>query len=113
METCLDCVRKHLAKAMCYLDESKVGPYAHYIWRAIGELGLAEDEAANEYNGFANDIRLERMKLMEFACAKGNFNIFTTHGFKYKLYLNDNSIPKLIDRASELLFIEEKGKSHG
>lgn len=71
MTPCLLCVRKHLASAMCYLTESKLG-YPDHIWRVIGQLSLAEDECVNKLPKLAIDIRVIRRELMEIACDSNN-----------------------------------------
>lgn len=55
-ETCLDCVRKHLATAFTFLNETHLG-YPEHRWLAVGELTHASLEAADLYPEFANKIR--------------------------------------------------------
>lgn len=66
MKTCLLCTRKHLAKAMCYLTESRIG-YPNYLWRVIGEMCLAEDECADWHPELAESIRKIRKDFQLFA----------------------------------------------
>jgi len=62
-ESCLDCVRKHLAQALILLTESKLG-HPEYKWLAIGHLAEAEAESVKQYPDYANLIREERLKVI-------------------------------------------------
>jgi hypothetical protein len=62
-ETCLYCVRKHLAQAIVLNIEARLG-YPLHRWLAVGHLAEAESEAVNEYPELAEKIRLVRLALM-------------------------------------------------
>ena len=57
--SCLDCARKHLAKACINMNEARLG-YRDHKWLAIGHMSEAEDELLKEYQGFALIIRDHR-----------------------------------------------------
>lgn len=61
--SCIDCVRKHLAQASILLDEVHLG-YPHHRWLAAGHLAEAESEALDKWPEFATEIRSERLKVM-------------------------------------------------
>lgn len=61
--TCLDCYRKHIATAMVYENESRLGYPLHH-WLAVGELCAAENEVVNKYPELATTTREYRKKLM-------------------------------------------------
>ena len=63
-ESCLDCVRKHIAQALILLTESKLG-HPEYKWLAVGHLAEAEAESVQMFIEFANQIRSERLKIIE------------------------------------------------
>jgi hypothetical protein len=63
-ESCLVCVRKHIAQAIILLTESKLG-HSEHKWLAIGHLAEAEAESVQMFPEFANKIRNERLKLIE------------------------------------------------
>ena len=60
-ESCIDCVRKHIAQATVLLIESHMG-YCIHKWLAIGHLAEAEAEAILDFPDLANIIRDERKK---------------------------------------------------
>lgn len=60
-ESCIDCVRKHIAQATVLLIESHMG-YCVHRWLAIGHLAEAEAESILMYPELANRIREERKK---------------------------------------------------
>lgn len=62
--SCLDCVRKHLAQACVLLDETHLG-YPHHRWLAVGHLAEAESECLNEHPEFAAKIRSCRLTVMQ------------------------------------------------
>lgn len=62
-DSCLDCVRKHLAQAEVLMNEAKQG-YPANRWRAIGHLGEAGDECCQDYPKLSAAIRAERVKYM-------------------------------------------------
>ena len=62
--SCLNCVRKHLAKAEINLTEWKLGYPSRYYWMCMGQMSEAEDEAIRDYPDLAKEIRNER-KLLE------------------------------------------------
>ncbi len=66
-ESCLDCIRKHLAQAHVLLDEVMSNPDKYWIhfWFAVGHMAEAESESFNEYPEIAQAIREERIKMME------------------------------------------------
>lgn len=57
--SCLDCARKHLAKAGILMCEARLG-YAQHKWLAIGNMSEAEDELLVRYEGHARTIREHR-----------------------------------------------------
>ena len=57
--SCLDCARKHLAKALININESLLGYPAHR-WLAIGNMSEAEDELVIRYKQQALMIREHR-----------------------------------------------------
>jgi hypothetical protein len=61
--SCLNCARKHLAKAEITLHESKQG-YPSHFWLCMGNMSEAEDELLRDYPELSNAIRNER-KLLE------------------------------------------------
>ncbi len=62
--SCLDCCRKHIAKAIITFQESLNAEYANHFWLAIGNLSEAEDETISEYPDLANSIRTIRLTMM-------------------------------------------------
>jgi 2'-5' RNA ligase len=62
-DSCLDCVRKHLAQALVLMQEVPQG-YPAYRWVAIGHMGEAADECVKEYPKLADEIRKHRLKYM-------------------------------------------------
>ncbi len=62
--TCLNCARKHLAKALININESRLG-YPAFRWLAIGHLSEAEDELLARYPAEANRIRDHRKAFEE------------------------------------------------
>jgi tetratricopeptide (TPR) repeat protein len=62
-ETCLDCVRKHLAQASVLMDEAALG-YPHHRWYAYGHLAEAESESRREYPEFSKEVRECRVQIM-------------------------------------------------
>lgn len=63
-ESCLVCVRKHIAQALILLTESKLG-HPEYKWLAVGHLAEAEAESIQKFSEFANKIRAVRLSIME------------------------------------------------
>jgi hypothetical protein len=57
--TCLNCARKHLAKALINMNESRLG-YPTFQWLAIGHMSEAEDELLARYPDQAYTIREHR-----------------------------------------------------
>lgn len=74
MNTCLICVRKHLATAEAFLNETKLG-YPDHFWLAIGQLCCAEFESVEKYPRIAQIIRDERKKLMDAFEIKKQYSI--------------------------------------
>jgi len=68
-ESCLNCVRKHIAQALILMTESKLG-HPNHKWLAIGHLAEAEAETVQISSKFANKIREKRLELTE-----NNYNI--------------------------------------
>jgi len=79
-ETCLDCYRKHIATAMAFEDEARIGDgYPLHKWLAVGELHAAEKEVIKSYPMLAamtrehrvnyqmNDIHIPTLELIELA----------------------------------------------
>lgn len=60
--SCLNCARKHLAKALINLNESRLG-YPVFVWLAIGHLSEAEDELLARYPEQSLSIREHRKAL--------------------------------------------------
>ena len=63
-EPCLDCARKHVAKARAKLVEAPLG-YPRHAWYAAGELAEAEDELVGRYPELAHLVREYRLVLMD------------------------------------------------
>lgn len=61
-ETCLCCVKKHIAKAIILLSEAKLG-YPLHFYLALGNLSEAEDECVRDYPELANEIRDIRLEI--------------------------------------------------
>lgn len=61
--SCLSCVRKHLAQALVLMGEVRQG-YPAYRWIAIGHMAEAGDECCKDYPKLAAAIRAERLKYM-------------------------------------------------
>lgn len=57
--SCLNCARKHLAKALININESLLG-YPTHRWLAIGHMSEAEDELLARYREKASLIREHR-----------------------------------------------------
>lgn len=57
--SCLNCARKHLAKALININESRLG-YPAFRWLAIGHLSEAEDELLAKYKSESLKIRDHR-----------------------------------------------------
>lgn len=83
MKTCINCARKHLARAFGYIEESLLG-YPIHRDLAIGELSLAESELVRQYPDLANYIRGLRLKMLnEDAYVPDLLEIFEMlHGLK-------------------------------
>jgi hypothetical protein len=48
--SCLNCYRKHVATAMSFEDEARIGnAYPQHKWLAVGELNAAAKEVAWKY----------------------------------------------------------------
>ena len=63
-ESCLDCVRKHIAQALILLTESKLG-HPEHKWLAVGHLAEAEAESVQMFLEFAKKIRRFRLTIIE------------------------------------------------
>jgi len=63
-ESCLDCVRKHIAQAIILLTESKLG-HPEYKWLVVGHLAEAEEESIQKFVEFAHKIRNVRLDIIE------------------------------------------------
>ena len=61
---CLDCARKHLARAAGYFEECQTGRYPSHFWRAVGELSLAEDHVRLKWNYLCKLIEDERLRVI-------------------------------------------------
>jgi hypothetical protein len=64
IESCLNCVRKHLAQSIILIIESRLG-YPEHIWLAIGHMAEAESESIQKYPKLAESIRQERIKVIK------------------------------------------------
>jgi hypothetical protein len=62
-ESCLDCVRKHLAQAEVLMSEVPQG-YPDHQWIAVGHMGEAADESIKDYPALAKEIRKHRIAYM-------------------------------------------------
>lgn len=62
--TCLNCARKHLAKALINMNEALLG-YPTFHWLAIGHMSEAEDELLARYASEAIKIRDHRKNYEE------------------------------------------------
>jgi hypothetical protein len=60
-DSCLLCVRKHLAKALVLASECRLG-YPHHRDLVIGNMSEAEDEAVKAHPELAAAIRTERLR---------------------------------------------------
>lgn len=65
-DSCLSCVRKHLAQAIVLMAEADMG-YPLHKWLAIGHMAEAADECVANYPEFANTIRKTRIEYEEGA----------------------------------------------
>ena len=63
-ESCLDCVRKHMAQSLILLTESLLG-HPENKWLAIGHLAEAEAESVKDFLELAKKIREIRLKISE------------------------------------------------
>lgn len=63
-ESCIDCVRKHIAQALILLTESKLG-HPEHKWLAVGHMAEAEAESVQMFPDFANKIRRFRLTITE------------------------------------------------
>ena len=54
--SCLDCVRKHIASASISMDEAANG-YPFHRWYAVGDLDHAASECRKEHPRFSRIIR--------------------------------------------------------
>lgn len=59
---CLECCYKHLSQACGYYEESKTKQYRFNVFRAVGQMGLAENHVRNN-DEMREAIRAERLKL--------------------------------------------------
>ena len=64
---CLDCVVKHLSRAMILHEEEVPCGYPKHIYRVYGQLGEAEREALPKYPELANLLREHRLKVRDTA----------------------------------------------
>lgn len=64
LHPCLECARKHLAKAEAYMGEATNG-YPGYEWLAVGEIAMAEHELLGRWPDMARTIRQERILYIE------------------------------------------------
>lgn len=55
-DSCIKCVRKHIAQARVLLDESKLG-YPNHFFLALGHLAEAEAESIKDFPELATKIR--------------------------------------------------------
>lgn len=62
---CLNCARKHLARANIRMYEFLSGAYPSEFWLALGEMSLAEDHVILIHPEIAEKIREERKKTEE------------------------------------------------
>jgi hypothetical protein len=62
-QSCLDCVRKHIAQAMILADEAALG-YPFHRWFSAGHLAEAESECRDQYPELAHVIREQRCQYM-------------------------------------------------
>jgi len=62
--TCLNCARKHLAKALINMNEARLG-YPVLVWLAIGHMSEAEDELLARYPEDSIKIRDHRKNYEE------------------------------------------------
>ena len=60
---CIECIRKHLANATAYISEAHVEEYRLNIFRAIGQIGVAEIHA-RKWKDLSDALRNERLALM-------------------------------------------------
>lgn len=58
-ESCIKCVRKHIAQARVLLDEAQLG-YPNHFFLALGHLAEAESESVKQYPTLAKQIREAR-----------------------------------------------------
>jgi hypothetical protein len=94
-------VRKHLAGAIAYLRESRLG-YDRRVWDCIGELRLAEDESAETFPQLAVQIRRERLVIHRWACDPANA-VVVGNSVVYKVYTGpDLPLEDLIDEATRM-----------
>ncbi len=73
MDSCIDCVAKHVAKAEVLLNEylSDRSMYFEHYLRSAGELAAAEDESRVKWPALADMIRSFRLSLFESFPAAG------------------------------------------
>jgi hypothetical protein len=62
--SCLDCVRKHVASAAVFMDEAAAG-YPFHRWYAVGHLEHAESECRLLYPKLSASIRESRLAIIE------------------------------------------------
>jgi hypothetical protein len=62
-DSCLDCVRKHLAQAACLMDEALQG-YPQHRWLAVGHLAEASSECLDAHPALAQKLREHRLAYM-------------------------------------------------
>jgi hypothetical protein len=65
MDSCLNCVRKHLCQAMIVHEEEVPLGYEEHIDRVIGHLGEASRESLPKYTDIAEVLREYRLKVMD------------------------------------------------
>ena len=76
-KTCTKCARKHIAQAVVLLNESKLG-YPEYLWLAVGHLAEAEAELDAKYHNLAEQVRIERLKVMDTGDSEALMDLIST-----------------------------------
>lgn len=65
LQSCYDCVRKHLATAHACFQKTISGDGSYNFWCGIGQLMLAEEESRREMINISHKILAERILLLE------------------------------------------------